>query len=383
MNKTIRCGLLLTAVTLSCTAGFGQQPTLFTNNYDPKAEIPKLDAEKSVIYDPVRTWTYSHHPSVAFFKGTFYAVFSNGPEGEDECGQRIMLATSEDFTDWSEPRVILSPGEGEFGQTKILTPGGITVIGGKLTLYYTENDNDGVSNKRIKATLFAITSEDGRTWSEPVNLSIRVFPCHRPLTLSNGRIILTGNTLVYYTDDPSGTGKWNRCRMEVPKYQDGAVTFEQVHPSLCEGALFEHNDGQVFCLLRSTGKTYDGYLWQMQSTDGGISWTSPVKSRFTDNNTKSFFGNLPDGRYFYVGTPDTSRPGERYPLVLALSEDGFNYDKCYILSDDRYTRQYEGRWKSGDYGYPYAMVHDGYIYVIVSRRKERIEIIRIEIDALQ
>ena len=29
------------------------------------------------------------------------------------------------------------------------------------------------------------------------------------------------------------------------------------------------------------------------------------------------------------------------------------------------------------------MVHDGHIYVIVSRRKERIEIIRIEIDALQ
>ena len=29
------------------------------------------------------------------------------------------------------------------------------------------------------------------------------------------------------------------------------------------------------------------------------------------------------------------------------------------------------------------MFHYGYIYVIVSRRKERIEIIRIEIDALQ
>ena len=90
-----------------------------------------------------------------------------------------------------------------------------------------------------------------------------------------------------------------------------------------------------------------------------------------------------DGRYFYVGTPDTSRPGERYPLVLALSEDGYNFDKTFILSDDRYTQQYKGRWKGGDYGYPYAMVHDGYIYVIVSRRKERIEIIRIEIDTLQ
>ena len=88
-------------------------------------------------------------------------------------------------------------------------------------------------------------------------------------------------------------------------------------------------------------------------------------------------------RNFYVGTPDTSRPGERYPLVLALSEDGYNFGKTFILSDDRYTQQYKGRWKGGDYGYPYAMVHDGYIYVIVSRRKERIEIIRIEIDALQ
>ena len=109
----------------------------------------------------------------------------------------------------------------------------------------------------------------------------------------------------------------------------------------------------------------------------------PVRSDFSDNNTKSFFCALPDGRYLYIGTPDNTRQGTRYPLVLALSEDGYNFGKTFILSDDRYTQQYKGRWKGGDYGYPYAMVHDGYIYVIVSRRKERIEIIRIEIDALQ
>ena len=382
MNKTIRCGLLLTAVTLSCTAGFGQQPTLFTNNYDPKAEIPKLDAEKSVIYDPVRTWTYSHHPSVAFFKGTFYAVFSNGPEGEDECGQRIMLATSEDFTDWSEPRVILSPGEGEFGQTKILTPGGITVIGGKLTLYYTENDNDGTSNARLNPQLYAVTSPDGRTWTRPVSLGLAIFPSHAPLRLSTGRLAMTCNRAFYYSDDPTGLRGWHKCGTAAQD-QTGHVTFEQIRPSLCEGELFEHADGTLYCLFRNSSTPYDGYLWQAQSYDGGRNWTMPVRSDFSDNNTKSFFCALPDGRYLYIGTPVNTRQGTRYPLVLALSEDGFNYDKCYILSDDRYTRQYEGRWKSGDYGYPYAMVHDGYIYVIVSRRKERIEIIRIEIDALQ
>ena len=382
MNKTIRCGLLLTAVTLSCTAGFGQQPTLFTNNYDPKAEIPKLDAEKSVIYDPVRTWTYSHHPSVAFFKGTFYAVFSNGPEGEDECGQRIMLATSEDFTDWSEPRVILSPGEGEFGQTKILTPGGITVIGGKLTLYYTENDNDGTSNARLNPQLYAVTSPDGRTWTRPVSLGLAIFPSHAPLRLSTGRLAMTCNRAFYYSDDPAGLRGWHKCGT-AEQDQTGHVTFEQIRPSLCEGELFEHADGTLYCLFRNSSTPYDGYLWQAQSYDGGRNWTMPVRSDFSDNNTKSFFCALPDGRYLYIGTPDNTRQGTRYPLVLALSEDGYNFGKTFILSDDRYTQQYKGRWKGGDYGYPYAMVHDGYIYVIVSRRKERIEIIRIEIDALQ
>lgn len=382
MNKTTIFGLLLMA-TANIATGFCQKPTLFTNNYDPGTSIPKLDVEKIVIFDPVRTWTYSHHPSVAFFNNKFHVVFSNGPEGEDECGQRIMISESEDFTDWSEPKILLAPAKGEYGQTKILTPGGLSVIDGKLILYYTENDNDGVSNKRIKPTLFAITSSDGQTWSAPIALSIAVFPCQRPLTLSNGRIVLTGNTLVYNTNNTTGLSGWGRSRMDIPKYQDGAVTFKEINPSLCEGSLFEHNNGNVFCLLRSTGSTYDGYLWQMQSNDGGISWTSPIKSRFTDNNTKSFFGNLPDGRYFYVGTPDTTKPGERYPLVLAVSEDGFNFDKTYILSDDKYTLQYKGRWKGGDYGYPYAMVHDDYIYVIVSRRKERVEIIRIEIEALK
>lgn len=105
--------------------------------------------------------------------------------------------------------------------------------------------------------------------------------------------------------------------------------------------------------------------------------------RFSDNNTKSFFCALPDGRYLYIGTPDNTRQGTRYPLVLALSEDGFNYDKCYILSDDRYTRQYEGRWKSGDYGYPFAYIREGWIYVIVSRQKERMDALKCKISDLR
>ncbi|MFR4236046.1 MAG: glycosyl hydrolase family 32 [Alistipes onderdonkii] len=336
MNKTIRCGLLLTAVTLSCTAGFGQQPTLFTNNYDPKAEIPKLDAEKSVIYDPVRTWTYSHHPSVAFFKGTFYAVFSNGPEGEDECGQRIMLATSEDFTDWSEPRVILSPGEGEFGQTKILTPGGITVIGGKLTLYYTENDNDGVSNKRIKATLFAITSEDGRTWSEPVNLDPRI-------------PVPPAADALQRPDHPHGqhAGLLHRRSLrhrQMEPLPDGGsqisgrgVTFEQVHPSLCEGALFEH-ERSGFLYSRGRAKPMTATCGKCRVPTAEFQDVARKKPLYGQQH-QIVFRQSARRTLFLRRNPGHFPSGERYPLVLALSEDGYNFGKTFILSDDRYTQR--------------------------------------------
>ena len=100
-------------------------------------------------------------------------------------------------------------------------------------------------------------------------------------------------------------------------------------------------------------------------------------------HSKSYFGRLPDGRYLYVGTPDKRRPGDRHPLVLAISDDGYDFDRTYILSDDHYSQLYPGRWKGGDYGYPFAIADDGYIYVIVSRHKERMEILRIETEELR
>ena len=188
----------------------------------------------------------------------------------------------------------------------------------------------------------------------------------------------------YITTTTTVTAELSEIRARLALLeQTGHVTFEQIRPSLCEGELFEHADGTLYCLFRNSSTPYDGYLWQAQSYDGGRNWTMPVRSDFSDNNTKSFFCALPDGRYLYIGTPDNTRQGTRYPLVLALSEDGFNYDKCYILSDDRYTRQYEGRWKSGDYGYPFAYIREGWIYVIVSRQKERMDALKCKISDLR
>ena len=53
--------------------------------------------------------------------------------------------------------------------------------------------------------------------------------------------------------------------------------------------------------------------------DGGRNWTMPVRSDFSDNNTKSFFCALPDGRYLFLisGPPPSEKRSKniQFPRV--------------------------------------------------------------------
>lgn len=340
---------------------------VFSNNYHSlsPASKPVLSVERSTIYSPGdKDWHYAHHPSIAYFKGKFIAIFSNGINGEDEAGQRVVIATSDDFKEWSWK--VLQGTDMEH----VLTPGGLLVADENLLVaYYTQNDF--AESGRPNARLYALKSSDGITWSEPISLGISMFPCHRPARLKSGRLLLTGNRDVFYTDDPTGLSGWAAAKKS--DYAPG------VKPSLVEGAVIECKDSAYILFRDTKGRTL---LWQESSLTGDA-WSVPQKTKFTDNNTKSFFGKLPDGKTYYVGVPDTLKMGTRTPLVLSLSDDEFRFNKHYIIANDNYNIKYsDGRWKEGQFGYPYSMIHDNHIYVIVSRRKETIEAFKIPVNKI-
>jgi hypothetical protein len=88
---------------------------------------------------------------------------------------------------------------------------------------------------------------------------------------------------------------------------------------------------------------------------------------------------LPDGRCYCVGNPVGAG---RIPLVLSTSRDGLRFDRHFILGDKPYPRRFEGMHKGGHYGYPHSLVYDGSLYVIVSRQKEAIEVLRVSLSEL-
>lgn len=344
------------------------QTYLFSNNYHAYVSIPQLNIERSYVYFPGdEDWHYSHHPSLAYFKGKFIAIFSNGIHGEDEGSQRVLFSTSTDGMSWTECRVLK-----DITPEYVLTPGGLLVANDDLLVaYYTRNDL-GVGTSRPNPRLFAMHTSDGENWEGPVDLGLATFPSHRPSKLSSGRLLLTGNRNFHYTDDPTGLSGW--IRSQDSNFRPGETA------SLVEGAIIEQGDS-VYTLFRDTkGRNY---LWQ-ESSLNGEKWGVPTRIKFSNDNTKLHLGKLPDGKSYYVGTPDTLNMGKRTPLVFSTSEDGFKFGKHYIIAKDKYVMRYtEGRWKSGEFGYPYSIVHDGYLYIIISRQKEAIEVIRFALSQLE
>ena len=364
-----------------------------TNGYDPQKERPHLDVERVLIYRPDTEWTYSHHPAIAFFNGRFCAIWSNGRENEDDTGQRVLISTSADFHAWTEPRPLVDTLQGRHSEL-VLTAAGFHQHAGRLVAYFGQYEYrpEVLEGGRRRpgdqghqdTCLRAVTTGDGERWSEILDVGLPIVPNHPPQKTTSGRLIIAGNIMFPYTDDPSGLSKWKKAgiypeEMEEEVYDD-SEGFWKVRerrgwsPGLCEGSFYQTDDGVLHMLLRSGQKR----LWVTESSDDGRTWSWPLATGFTDNNTKFHLGRLPDNRFYYVGCPDPE--GARNPLILSLSEDGVRFDHHFVITDQIYEQKKEGLHKGGEYGYPHTLIHEGFLYIIVSRCKEGMEIIRTPLD---
>ncbi|TMV46868.1 hypothetical protein FE783_24840 [Paenibacillus mesophilus] len=360
---------------------------------------PKLHVETVSIYKPAGefAWSYSHHAHLAFFKGSYYAIWSNGKVNEDDVGQRVLMAVSDDFLHWSTPRPLIDTTRGVHSDL-VLTAAGFHQHEGTLVAYYgqyeykpehLENGSRKAGDKgHMNTSLYAVTTTDGTSWSEPIPMHVPIIPNHGPQPTQSGRLIISGNIMFPYSDDRSGLTGWTPSGLYPPEMAaticDDSESFWLVKEArgwpvgLCEGSFYQTEEGILHMLLRSNSRK----LWVTRSADDGASWSHPMPTEFTDNNSKFHFGRLPDGTIYYVGTPDPEPRGSRNPLVLSLSRDGIRFDRHFILKNEPGERSYPGMYKGGDYGYPHTLVHDGYLHVIYSVCKESVSALRVPIETI-
>ncbi|TSD66446.1 hypothetical protein FFF34_003310 [Inquilinus sp. KBS0705] len=378
--KTIASALLSVIIMLLCYTSNAQTSAIH-NNYTTEAGLPKLAIERSMIYSPEHQWLYNHHPSIICFKNKMVAIWSNGLIDEDSPGQRILFSVSKNFTNWSVPAVLASPSKVRDTLT-VLTAAGLYQHNDTLVAYYGEYEKH-----RTNTHLWGRYSTDGEHWSEPIDMHLPVIPNHGPQALKNGRLVISVNFSFPYTDDKSGLSGWKMSSFYPDSLytQDNSATFYSPAkklglPPLCEGSFYQTDDGIIHMLLRVTGAGWKGRLWLTESNDNAKTWSLPIQTNFSDNDSKFHFGRLPDKRFYYVGIPDTLHHYDRNPLVLSIADDGKFFNHSYIIANQTYQLKKDGLWKGGEYGYPHTMINKGYMYVIISRKKESIEVLRFKLN---
>ena len=351
---------------------------------DPEYVVSEdqMRVERARIYTPDGEdgWYYSHHPFVTSFGGKLYAFYSSGRRNEDDCGQRIMMAVSENFTDWQVSVLVDSiPGK---ASELVCYCKGCYVSDGKLRVFYQSYEYDPSTLRRnadgtplrpleenavrLQNGVFYVETADGVSWSEPVSMGTVYGGNLSPEPLADGRLLWAGYGSLSWSDDPSAIGDWTNIRLvrnaEVP-----------VPRTVTESGFYQTADGVIYLFSR----TNDQYLYASASFDNGTTWTDMYPTAFQDTSNKFQFGTLPDGRYYFIGGISRSRS----EIILMASDDGVNFNQWYCLADEPYTQlDPNGMYKNGTYGYMTTHFDSEYLYVIYSLGKESMEILRVPLE---
>lgn len=178
-----------------------------------------------------------------------------------------------------------------------------------------------------------ITSTDGgRTWSKPRRLPDGILgPIkNKPVLLKDGGWLSASST----EGNPDGQG-W-LVHFELSR--DQGVTWEKIGPvkkgpgfDAIQPSILFHKDGKLQALCRSR----QGVVVQTWSADNGKTWSPLTATELPNPNSGTDAVTLADGRQLMVYNPTAHRTdepkGDRFPLAVAISDDGLAWKRVVIL----------------------------------------------------
>lgn len=206
--------------------------------------------------------------------------------------------------------------------------------------------------------------DGGKTWGAPRRLPDGILgPIkNKPVALADGTWISPSSTegnkegwLTHFEISRDQGKTWERTSA-VPQ----GPKFDSI-----QGSILFHAEGRLQAVMRSR----QGVVVQSWSKDGGKTWSALTATDLPNPNSGTDAVTLADGRQLIVYNHSGHRAGEakgnRWPLNVAISNDGVHWEKVLTLETEPN--------KSG-YAYPAVIqTRDGLVHITYTTNRERIK----------
>ena len=212
-----------------------------------------------------------------------------------------------------------------------------------------------------------IASEDGgRTWSAPRRLPEGILgPIkNKPVQLADGSWLSPSST--------EGNADGQGWLVHFERSRDNGKTWEKIGPvkkgpsfDAIQPSILIHRDGRLQALCR----TKQGVIAQTWSKDQGQTWSALTAIPLPNPNSGTDAVTLADGRQLLVYNHSAHRAdeakGDRWPIDVAVSDDGLTWRRALTLDDEPN--------KSG-YAYPAVIqAADGLVHITYTVNREVIK----------
>lgn len=287
------------------------------------------------------------------------AWFGGAHEGDNSV--EIWVSKRDTEGNWSTP-VSVSEGDNIAHWNPVL----YMQENGTIILYYKHGETipDWI-------TRYITSDDNGNTWSKPATLvEGDTFGGRGPvknkcLKLKNGTLLAPASTeqnkkwipFVDVSYDDGYTWTFDKY-MERPKYKGAYV-------GLIQPTLWESDQG-VHCLMRSN----KGAVYRSDSTDNGITWSKPHRTRIPNNNSGIDCVKDDSGRLWLIYNPVDVNWGVRHPLSLAWSKDNGKHFTEVLIPEPG----------NGEFSYPAITCKNNVLYITYTYKRKQIVFWKIELE---
>lgn len=221
--------------------------------------------------------------------------------------------------------------------------------------------------------MLTTSADHGVSWSDPVRLPEGILgPIkNKPIELEDGSILCptsheTADTdlwTVYFEHLSAQSHTWSRTKPLNDPLKIGAI-----QPSILKLAGNR---------LAAIGRTQQGFVFQMESSDLGETWSEMKLTSLPNPNSGTDAVTLRDGRHLLIYNHASKKPGEwggeRSPLNVAISTDGSQWKSILELENE----------PTQEFSYPAVIqAADGTVHIAYTWKRQKIKHVALRLNSI-